>query len=207
MCIETIADDRRECRGNDRAAAPLPAAAAVPSILSDLDRRNDHRLNRLITLTGRRRLDRLDDVHTLDDLAEDWVRRGRALVEVVEEIVVDGVDEDLRAARVGHARVRHRDCAGLVGDLADELIRDIAALTRDDGAVGRGEGGAGRRAASAGTGRGRILAVRAAKLAHEIVDDAVKREPIVEARLGEVRKVAAGDGQLIHEQLSLEVAL
>lgn len=44
-------------------------------------------------------------------------------------------------------------------------------------------------------------------LAHEVVDDAVEREPVVEACLGQVCKVGGGDWQLVNKELSFEIAL
>ena len=40
------------------------------------------------------------------------------------------VEEELRAAAVGGARVGHRDRADLVRQLADELVRDVAAAIK-----------------------------------------------------------------------------
>ena len=43
-----------------------------------------------------------------------------------------GVDEELRAARVGHTGVGHGQRADLVGELGRELVGDVAAaVTRD----------------------------------------------------------------------------
>jgi len=53
-------------------------------------------------------LDGLHDLETLDDLSENGVLGGRRAVKVVEECVGVRVDEELRAARVGLARVGHR---------------------------------------------------------------------------------------------------
>ena len=87
------------------------------------------------------------------------------------------------------------------------LVRDVAAVARDGGAVGDRVRGAGNRAARARARRPRVLRERASELAHEPLDHAVEREAIVESRLREVGKVAGGDGQLIREELRLEVAL
>ena len=92
-------------------------------VLGDDNRLNHDGLDRLVARAGLHRLDRLDNLHALDDLAEDRVLGRGRVVKVVEEGVVLGVDEDLRAARVGHARVSHRQCAGLVGELAHEPVR------------------------------------------------------------------------------------
>ena len=176
---------------------------------ADDDRLHDDRRHRPVAhrLVGRRRADRLDDVHALDHLAEDGVLRRRARVEVVEEVVADEVDEDLRAAGVGLARVRHRERAGVVGDLGDQLVGDAATpVALDRRAVSQRERGARRRPAGARDRRHRVLAVGAAELAHEPGDDAVEAEPVVEARLREVGEVARRDGQLVRVQLGGEVA-
>ena len=53
-----------------------------------------------------RTVDGLDDVHPLHNLPKHRVRRGRkVLAPPVEELVVHGVDEELRAAAVGLAGV------------------------------------------------------------------------------------------------------
>ena len=54
---------------------------------------------------GGRTVDGLDDVHPLDNLPKHRVRRGRLRVEPVEEVVVHGVDEELRAPAVRLAGV------------------------------------------------------------------------------------------------------
>ena len=100
---------------------------AESSLLSDDNGLDDDRLLGFVAGPGGRALDRLDDVHALDHLPKDRVLRRRRGVEVVEEVVVDGIDEDLRAARVGLASVRHADGARLVGDGLDQLIGDVAA--------------------------------------------------------------------------------
>ena len=52
-----------------------------------------------------RTVDGLDDVHPLHNLSKHRVRRWRLRVEPVQEVVVHGVDEELRAAAVGLAGV------------------------------------------------------------------------------------------------------
>ena len=84
------------------------------------------------------------------NLAEDGVLRRRRVVEVVEERVVLRVQEELRAAAVGGARVGHGDRADLVRQLADELVRNVAAaITLHLRSVGERELGVARRAARA----------------------------------------------------------
>ena len=100
------------------------------------------------------------------------VLRRRRVVEVVEERVVLRVEEELRAAAVGGARVGHRDRADLVRQLADELVRDVAAaITLHFRAVGERELGVAGRAARAGNrrlgvGRVRAPAGRPVRLRH-----------------------------------------
>ena len=57
-----------------------------------------------------------------------------------QEIVVNRVDEELRAAAVGLAGVGHGQGAGLVGGLVDELVGDVAAGVALDGLPVAGEG-------------------------------------------------------------------
>ena len=103
--------------------------------------------------------------------------------EPVEAVVVDGVDEELRAARVRAAGVRHRQRARLVRDLVRGrvLVLDVAE----------------RRVAGAAARAVRILRELTAELDHEVVDDAVEVEPVVEADLRELDEVAGGDRHLV----------
>ena len=105
---------------------------------------------------------------------------------------MNGVDEELARAAVRLAGVRHRQRAGLVRELR---VRRVLILERAIGAV-----------AGAGATAARVLAVRAAELEHEVVDDAVEVEAVVEAALRELHEVARGDGHLVGEQLDLDVA-
>ena len=61
--------------------------------------------------------------------------------------------------------------------------------------------------AGAGARAVRVLAVRTSELDHEVFDDAVKVEAVVEAFFGEADEVARCDGHLVREQLDLEGAL
>ena len=85
--------------------------------------------------------------------------------EPVEIRVVRNVHEELRAARVGLARVGHAQGPFGVGRLVDVLVLDVAAVGSGLGAARREvfEGSVGR---PAGAGRTRpwVLGVRAAKL-------------------------------------------
>mmetsp|Transcript_19737 Transcript_19737/g.78600 ORF Transcript_19737/g.78600 Transcript_19737/m.78600 type:complete len:207 (-) Transcript_19737:388-1008(-) len=125
------------------------------------------------------RLDLGDGDHDVEGrlvggFAEDRVLR-LARREPVEEVVVHDVEEELRAARVRLARVRHRERAGLVRDLGRVLVLDVAAAGAAlDGArlevLVRAVG----RAAGAGLAALRVARVRAAELVHEVGDDAVE---------------------------------
>ena len=91
--------------------------------------------------------------------------------------------EELRAAGV-RPRVRHREHAGLV------VAQPLAELVLDDVA----------RAAGA-------VALRAAALDHELVDDAVEGEPVVEALLREVGEVLDRVRREVVVKLDLERAV
>mmetsp|Transcript_48814 Transcript_48814/g.135438 ORF Transcript_48814/g.135438 Transcript_48814/m.135438 type:complete len:200 (+) Transcript_48814:460-1059(+) len=177
------------------------------SLHLDSNRHHLNRRDRAVVL----RLD-LRDLHhhversLVDALAEDGVLR-LARREPVEEVVVDGVHEELRAARVGGASVGHRQRAGLVRDLRRVLVRDVAAaaaLTRFArlqvlvGAVGR--------AARARAARLGVLGVGAAKLVHEVGDDAVEVEAVVEAGVREVNEARHRDRHLLQKELARDAA-
>jgi hypothetical protein len=100
-------------------------------------------------------LDGLDDVHALDDLAEDDVL-------AVEPGGGDGADEELGAVGVGPG-VGHGEDAG-AGVLADELL--VGELLAVDGLAA-----------------GAVAAGEVAALAHEVGDHAVERRPLVVERL------------------------
>ena len=107
------------------------------------------------------------------DLAEDRVSRVALIVEPVEEAVVDRVDKELRAPRVG-ASVGHRQGARLVGDLGGVLVRDRAAAISLGGALARDlVRRVGSRAASTVCRVLRILRIGAPELQHEVVDHPV----------------------------------
>jgi len=72
-------------------------------LLRDRDALDAHGLDGLVALGGRDALDRLDDVHPLDDLAEDGVRRRRRGLKVVEEGVVP-----VKSTSESRGRPRHR---------------------------------------------------------------------------------------------------
>mmetsp|Transcript_4166 Transcript_4166/g.13257 ORF Transcript_4166/g.13257 Transcript_4166/m.13257 type:complete len:214 (-) Transcript_4166:22-663(-) len=174
--------------------------------LSDAHLDHHDGLDRLVVAVLLHLADLVDDVGAGDDAAEHGVLRRRRAVEPVEELVVDRVDEELRAARVRLAGVGHRDGVRQVRVLRDVLVRDVAAgVALDRLAVERLERRAALGAAGARGGRLGVARVGAAELAHEAVDHAVEREAVVEARLNEVDEVAAGDRQVV-EQLDAEAA-
>src|SRR5690606_27969336 len=134
-------------------------------------------------------VDRVDDIHAAGDLTKDGML-GRASGEVVQEIVVAGVDEELAAPRLW-ARVCHRERADLVGE------SNIRRVLVGDGPVRRLTGAAARTVG--------IFAVRAAELVHKVRDDPMKVEAVVEAFLNEAYEVAAGNGHLVDEDLRLKI--
>ena len=102
-------------------------------------------------------LDLVDDIHALDNLAEDAVAPA-VLARIVEEAVVGNVDEELGAGRVRVGGARH-------GDAADGVLEAVRGLVFD------------RRA------RGLLLhaGLEAAALDHEAFDDAVEDGVVVVA--------------------------
>lgn len=151
--------------------------------------------------------DLLDEVQVLGDLAEDGVSRGGGAIEPVQERVVGDVDEELRATGLGLAGVGHREGPDVVGDARRELVGDATVVGAGDGlAIAGLEGGVGGGAASSGTVAAGILGVGATELVHEIRDNAVEVDAIVEAAVGKVDEVAAGDGHLVGVELGLEGA-
>merc|ERR1719335_309393 len=100
-------------------------------------------------------LDGLDDVHALDDLAEDDVL-------AVEPRGLDGADEELAAVRA-RARVRHRQHAGATVLELEVLIGKL--LTVD------------------GLTAGAVATREVAALEHELRDHAVEDRPLEVQRL------------------------
>ena len=137
-------------------------------------------LERLVVPVGLDAADLVDDGHAVDDGSEDGVSVGGPGVLLVQIGVVDGVDEELAASRVGLAGVRHRHGAPDVGVPLAELILD-----RVPGTAHSGSGGV-------------------SALDHESVDDPVEDGPVVEALFGEFDEVAGGDGHvLVHLHLDV----
>jgi hypothetical protein len=99
---------------------------------------------------------------------------------------------------------------GLVRGLIDQLVGDVPTRVAGDfltRPVEDLERGAAVGAAGAGATRLGILGERAPELQHESVNHAVEVDAVVEARLAQVHEVAAGDGELVHEDLGDERAL
>ena len=129
----------------------------------------------LVVATGLDGSDLVDDVHSVDDLSEDGVCGRGAGVVVVEELVVNEVDEELGSTGVGSG-IRHGDCSPDVGMSLAELIIDLIS-------------------GSTGT-----VALGASSLDHEVLDDPVEGESVVESIFGEFDEVSCGDGHVIvHE--------
>mmetsp|Transcript_13014 Transcript_13014/g.38222 ORF Transcript_13014/g.38222 Transcript_13014/m.38222 type:complete len:231 (+) Transcript_13014:326-1018(+) len=167
---------------------------------------HDGRQGRVVGVRARG-LDLLAHLEARDHLAEDGVLR-IAWREEIEEVIVDRIDEELGAARVGSARIGHGKRAHLVGDLLGVLVQNVAPrIAREHLACLEVlVGGVPVRATRARVARLRVLGLWASKLEHEIRDDAVEVDAVVEARVGEVDEVAHGDGTVVEVKLRLEVA-
>lgn len=135
-----------------------------------------------ILRAGWRGFDRFNNVHTRGHFAKHWVLR-LARAEPVEERVVHRVYEKLSAARVWCAGVRHRQRAWLIRELKRwwMFVLDAAQW----------------RVASASAWRRWVFRKFTAELHHEVFDDAVKVQAIVEAHLRELYKVASRRWHLI----------
>mmetsp|Transcript_27564 Transcript_27564/g.70232 ORF Transcript_27564/g.70232 Transcript_27564/m.70232 type:complete len:205 (-) Transcript_27564:36-650(-) len=176
---------------------------------SHRDRDRLHLHGRVGTIVACRHLGYLDhhvERGLVDCLAEHGVLR-LARAEPVEEVVVHGVHEELRAARVGLAGVRHGESTRLIGDLGSVFILDVAAARS-----GLGRAGdkvlvcAIWRAASACAPALGVLGVRAAELVHEVWDDAVEVQAIVETRVSQVNEIAHRDRHLLEKKLAYDRA-
>ena len=182
------------------------AAACSQSDARDCDAPHHDRLHRIVIL-GRNFGNLVHDVHTRGDLPEDWMLRC-ARREPIEILVVCHVDEELRAARIRTASVRHRQSAGRICVPGDVLVLDVAAV---GAALGAPSFQILERAifwtASARFPRLGILRMRAPELIHETRDDAVEVDTFVESRLTEVNEIRCRDGHPVQENLSLEHAL
>jgi hypothetical protein len=152
--------------------------------LSFVDGHFDHLDGRLgsVAVGGRRTLDIVHDIHAVDDFAKYRMLRLSA-GEPIQILVVYRVEEELAATTIGPTGIGHGEGPWLIGDLG------IGGMLIFNTAVGAVAG------ASARTFR--ILAVRAAKLDHEIIDHAMEVQPIVKAALGQVDEVTRGHRHLV----------
>lgn len=71
-----------------------------------------------------------DHIHARDHTAKDGVLGGSRLVEKVQEGVVDGVDEELRSARVGLTSVSHGESSGLIAESGAVYITLVGNMIR-----------------------------------------------------------------------------
>ena len=140
---------------------------------------------------GRGGFNFLDNVHSVDDLSENRVL-GRSGREPIEIAVMLRVDEELGSAAVGAPCVCHRQRSRFVGKLVSfrMFVLDSAVW----GASGAGPAALG------------ILAVGAAKLNHEVIDNAVEMESIIEAVFSKIQEILRRDWHFVLINLSGEVA-
>lgn len=113
------------------------------------------------------------DVHSVDDGSEHGVGVGCGAVLLVQVCVVDHVDEELGASRVGAPGVRHGDGSAYVRVTLSELVLDGVSGTAHTGAV------------------------RIPSLDHEVLDHPVEDDAVVESLFGEFDEVAGGDGHVV----------
>lgn len=149
-----------------------------------------------------------DNVLPCDDLAKDRVLGWRGLVEEVQEVVVHGIEEELRPTAVGLSGVSHGQSHGLVRVLGApglaELILDrptgvtLQNLTRVVVLVG----GVGLRASSTSPAGVGVLAKGAAKLHHKVRNRSVHVQTVVKSALCQINEVRRRNGHII-EQLYL----
>lgn len=135
--------------------------------------------------------DAVHNRHPLDDTAENrvfGVSRGKP----IQKRIVHGIDEKLAGSAIRRACVGHRQCARLVRYFR---IRRMFILDRSVRTIAR--------ACASTVG---IAAVRTAELNHEVVDDAMKVQAIVEAAFRKRDEVLRRDGHLVEIQLDSEVA-
>src|SRR5690606_25520878 len=103
-------------------------------------------------------------------------------VAAVQPVGLDVGDEELAAVGVG-AGIGHGQHAALVRDAVAGFVLEAVAGAATAGALG------------------------AAALDHEVRDDAVERQAVVEPALGEVDEIGHGQGGLFGEQVHLDYAL
>src|SRR4029079_154550 len=135
----------------------------------------DDGLARAVRRVRVERRDRVHDVHSSGDLAEDGV------LAVEPWARVRGDDEELAPVRI-RAGVRHRERAAHDRVVVEFVLEAVA------GASGAGSG-------------------RVATLDHEVGDDAVEDDAVVEPVSGELAEVLDGLRRLALEKLQLERAV
>mmetsp|Transcript_5924 Transcript_5924/g.10007 ORF Transcript_5924/g.10007 Transcript_5924/m.10007 type:complete len:226 (+) Transcript_5924:104-781(+) len=195
-------------RFHSQLTVPTALDEGADDLRRDGDRVHDNRGDRVVVAVGPAAADLHDNVHARSHLAEDRVLARGALVEPVEEVVVDRVDEELRAARVRLASVGHGEGTRLVRDPLRELVRNVPAPVAGDGLATRGRvASATRRAAGASVACFRVLRLGAAELQHEVGDHAVEGQAVVEARVGKVNEVRPSDWHRVNVDLGREGAL
>ena len=130
-----------------------------------------------------------------------------AAIEPVKEGIVSHVDEELRAAAFGLACVGHRESSRGVGNLLREFIGDTSSGVSLVGLSVASLEGAGRRRTSCSSATtDRIFGIRTTELVHEIGNDSVKVNPIVEAPVRQIDEVPDSNRHLVIVELSLEGA-
>ena len=107
--ILTAQPSRRQVYRYHSHNRPVPNILISTSLHSEAFDRDSLHHDRDVRAILRRRtvVDLENDVHPLNDLAKDGVGTRRLRVEPVQEVIVDGVDEKLGAARVGCAGIGH----------------------------------------------------------------------------------------------------
>mmetsp|Transcript_34930 Transcript_34930/g.58458 ORF Transcript_34930/g.58458 Transcript_34930/m.58458 type:complete len:272 (-) Transcript_34930:69-884(-) len=148
-------------------------------------------------------------VPALHNSAEHGVLGGtQIMAPPIQMVVVHSVDEELGPTAVGVPLVGHRKGARHVGDVRLELIGNAALLvTRHRIAVGHFERGGGRGAPGPCPRVAVVPRVGAPELNHEVVDDPVEMDPVVEPGLRQVHEVGGREGHGIQEQFDHKVSL
>jgi hypothetical protein len=162
--------------------------------LRNSDGSHHNRDNRAIARASLGSVDVVHNVHARSDLAEHGMLRRSGAIEEIEEAVVNRVDEELGASGLGLAGVSHGEGSGLVAEaravLVLELIGDRAGRITGDGSLARDlVSGSRLGATSSSTAARGVTAVGASELVHEVGDNAVEGEAVVESLLREIDKV------------------
>ncbi len=127
--------------------------------------------------TGFHLADLINHVHAFDDFTEHAVAPA-VLTGVVQEVVVAGVDEELRSGGIGHVGAGH-------GDGVVVVLQAVVGFVLD--------GGVGGLLAHAG--------LEAAALNHEVVNHAMENGVAVKTGVHVVEEVLDGDGGFFGIQL------